>query len=63
MRRAARLVTAAVVVAGFALPAAAQASSCDPIDPSACLYPWPNDYFTKPDPSTATGKRLDLSLT
>ncbi len=33
---------------------------CDPIDPTVCLQPWPNDYFTRADASTATGRRLDL---
>jgi hypothetical protein len=33
---------------------------CDPLDPSVCLYPWPNDYFTVADPSTDTGRRLNL---
>ena len=36
------------------------APGCDPIDPAACLLPWPNDFYTKADPSTATGKRLNL---
>lgn len=34
--------------------------ACDEIDPSACLLPWPNDRFTRVDPSTKTGRRLDL---
>src|SRR3954469_3070860 len=46
----------------LALSASAQAS-CDPIDPAACLYPWPNDHFTVADHSTDTGLRLDLGLT
>ncbi len=33
---------------------------CDAIDPSACLLPWPNDRFTRADPTTDTGRRLDL---
>jgi hypothetical protein len=33
---------------------------CDFIDPSVCLYPWPNDAFTKRDKSTDTGRRLAL---
>ena len=40
-------------------PAAAD-QKCDPIDPSLCLLPWPNDFFTRPDPSTATGRRLSI---
>src|SRR3954468_4946557 len=58
-----RLLLAALVAAVAAAPATANASSCDPIDTAACLLPWPNDYFTKPDATTATGKRLDLDLT
>ena len=33
---------------------------CDPLDPTVCMQPWPNDYFTKADASTDTGRRLDL---
>jgi hypothetical protein len=33
---------------------------CDPTDPSACLLPWPSDQYTRSDPSTVTGRRLDL---
>ena len=36
-------------------------AGCDPIDPAQCLLPYPNDWFTKPD-SSATGRRLDLTL-
>src|SRR3954471_7214913 len=36
--------------------------SCDPIAPAQCMLPYPNDWFTKPDPSSATGRRLDLNL-
>jgi hypothetical protein len=35
---------------------------CDPIDPALCLLPFPNDRFTKADPSTETGRRVDLSV-
>jgi hypothetical protein len=59
MRRAA---VAAVAACTLVLAGAAHASGCDPLDSSACLYPWPNDHFTKPDPATATAKRLDLSI-
>ncbi|MEA2480834.1 MAG: hypothetical protein QOJ07_2756, partial [Thermoleophilaceae bacterium] len=37
------------------------ADRCDYLDPSYCLYPWPNDFFTKPDESTPTGERLNLN--
>ena len=43
MRRLVALAAAVVVALVAAAPAAA--SGCDPIDPSRCLYPWPNDYF------------------
>ena len=43
-------------------PVGEAAGICDPIDPEACLLPWPNDFFTKPDPGTDTGKRLNLNL-
>ena len=33
---------------------------CDPLDERACLLPWPNDAYTKPDATTATGRRLDI---
>ena len=39
--------------------AAADRHMCDPIDPSLCLLPWPNDFFTRPDRSTATGLALE----
>src|SRR4051794_38264161 len=35
---------------------------CDALDPSVCMLPFPNDYFTTVDPSTATGRRLDFDL-
>lgn len=37
-------------------------AGCDPIDPSQCMLPYPNDWFTRPDPTSATGRRLDLRL-
>jgi len=37
------------------------AGVCDPIDPSDCLLPWPNNFFTKADSGTATGLRLNVS--
>jgi len=35
-------------------------AGCDPIDPSMCLLPYPNDYFTRPDRTTSTGLRLNI---
>ena len=34
---------------------------CDPIDAAHCMLPFPNDFFTVADPSTATGRRVDIS--
>ena len=48
------------VVAAFLLVPAGAAFACDPLDPAACLYPWPNDHFTRADPTSPTGKRLAL---
>jgi hypothetical protein len=53
------------ILGAFALlslaPATSQAA-CDPLDPAVCLQPWPNDFFTVDDPTTDTGKRLNLQL-
>jgi hypothetical protein len=35
---------------------------CDPIDPAQCMLPYPNDWFTKSDPASATGRRLDFNV-
>jgi hypothetical protein len=34
---------------------------CDFIVAAVCQFPWPNDYFTKRDTSTDTGRRLALT--
>src|SRR4051794_37004919 len=39
----------------------ANPQACDPIDPSQCMLPYPNDWFTQPDATSATGRRLDLN--
>ncbi|WP_244295526.1 hypothetical protein [Micromonospora orduensis] len=59
------LVTAGTVLVGAGAAAAPPATSapagqpaCDPIDPTACLLPFPNDYFTVPDRTSPTGKRV-----
>jgi len=41
-------------------PNPATTPGCDPIDSANCMLPYPNDYFTKADPSTPTGLRLDF---
>ncbi|MEV2271681.1 hypothetical protein [Nonomuraea africana] len=55
---------AALLVAALLTGAAAPqepAPPCDPIDPAACLLPFPNDWFTVADPTTDTGRRVALS--
>ena len=48
MRRGALTVVALCAIAlGFAGAAQAAPKGCDPFDKSACLLPWPNDYFRK----------------
>jgi hypothetical protein len=42
------------------LPSSAPAATCDPIGGGQCLLPFPNDYFTKRDARTPTGRRLAL---
>jgi hypothetical protein len=37
-------------------------ANCDPVDPAACLLPFPNDRFTLPDATTPTGRRVDFNL-
>jgi hypothetical protein len=36
------------------------AGRCDHVDDAVCLFPWPNDHFTVADPTTDTGRRLNL---
>lgn len=38
------------------------APSCDNFDPSVCLQPFPNDYFTALDAQTKTGRRINFSI-
>ncbi|HET8561613.1 MAG TPA: hypothetical protein VFL69_13910 [Marmoricola sp.] len=40
--------------------ASTAAHACDPIVPTSCLLPFPNDWFTVADPGTPTGRRVDL---
>ena len=59
----------AAITALMLIPAAAPAKriagvnvkpGCDFIGTGACQFPWPNDYFTKRDRRTDTGRRLAL---
>jgi hypothetical protein len=40
--------------------AEAAVEGCDPLDPAACLLPFPNDAFTVADDDSPTGRRLAL---
>ncbi|MEA2429464.1 MAG: hypothetical protein QOF37_3092 [Thermoleophilaceae bacterium] len=40
----------------------ADAGRCDWLDTAVCLQPWPNDYFTTSDATTATKLRLNLDI-
>ncbi|MEX1220153.1 MAG: hypothetical protein WEB05_07170, partial [Solirubrobacterales bacterium] len=44
------------------VPLGANPDRCDFLDPTECLYPFANDYFTRLDESTDTGRRLDIKL-
>ncbi|WBB79607.1 hypothetical protein O7606_26265 [Micromonospora sp. WMMD882] len=43
-----------------AAPDAQSAEGCDPVDPAACLLPFPSDLHTVADPTTDTGIRVAL---
>ena len=51
---------------GWSAPAnpgfATNPAGCDPLDAAQCLLPYPNDWFTRHDPTSATGRRLDLNV-
>jgi hypothetical protein len=51
---------ASPAVSSTAGPAAPAISSA--FGPAGCLVPFPDDYFTIPDPSTATGLRLNFPV-
>ncbi|MFL5822186.1 MAG: hypothetical protein ACJ764_01960 [Solirubrobacteraceae bacterium] len=55
------LAQAAPIATSASGAAPAAASGCDPIDPALCLLPWPNNFFTRRDRSTATGLRLHIN--
>lgn len=37
-------------------------AGCDQIDTALCMLPYPNDWLTRHDPSSATGRRLDMNI-
>ncbi|WP_446215748.1 hypothetical protein [Micromonospora sp. IBHARD004] len=52
--------TAAAAAPPSVPPQLSAHGACDPMDPTACLLPFPNDYFTVPDPASPTGKRVQF---
>jgi hypothetical protein len=60
--RAGTALRSADPVASLGAAAHVAAPACDPVDPAACLLPFPNDYFTVPDRSSGTGVRVDFAL-
>jgi hypothetical protein len=58
-------VTGVLCALAAAVPALADTGQigCDPLDPAVCLQPFPNDYFTVPDASTDTGRRVNFDIT
>ncbi|MDQ3964190.1 MAG: thrombospondin type 3 repeat-containing protein [Actinomycetota bacterium] len=42
-------------------PAISTNAGCDPIDPTECLLPFPNDLFTVADETTDTGRRVNFN--
>jgi hypothetical protein len=49
-----------VPTSGAAAQDAKPSKRCDFTDPAVCLYPWPNDLFTRSDDDSVTGRRLNL---
>ncbi len=55
--------TAHFVAETAARLATVAASPCDPLDGAICLFPFPNDYFSRPDPTSPSGRRLAFEPT
>ena len=54
------LATALILPATAGAQGAKPSKRCDFTDPAVCLFPWPNDHFTKRDEGTPTERRLRL---
>jgi hypothetical protein len=61
-RRVLAPLVALLLIAASAAPAHAAKKGCDPLGGKRCLLPWPSDWFTRHDGSTATGLRLALPV-
>ncbi len=42
-------------------PVSTGTCQCDPLNDGDCLFPFPSNYFTIADPSTATGRRVNFA--
>ena len=68
-RTASPILVAAIALLAGLMPSAGAAPilpvssnvGCDPLDPSLCMFPFPNDFFTVADATTATGRRINFS--
>ena len=62
MRPHVALATVLLLASAAVIPTAARAADaphgCDPLDAAMCLLPFPNDWFTVADRSTATHRRV-----
>ena len=59
-RRHVAALVAGLTAVALSAPAQAAPKRCDPLGGGKCLLPFPNDYFTKTDARTETGRRLAL---
>ena len=62
-RGALTVVALCAIALGFAGAAQAAPKGCDPFDKSACLLPWPNDYFRKHGHLALTNAQMPKSKT
>jgi len=53
-------VSACLMLVGLLLPASAYSAQCNPARLHHCAYPFPSDYFSVDDVTSATGRRLQV---
>src|SRR4051795_4921719 len=56
------LAAGCLAAAGVPVASAHVPPRCDNLDPTVCLQPFPNDYFTKTDSRTDPGRRVHFDL-
>jgi hypothetical protein len=61
VRRGVLIVAVSAIALGVAAPAQAAPKGCDPLDPAACLLPWPNDHFRKDGRLALTNAQMPRS--